>query len=79
VAEHLVRREAPVAAPAAALSPGPYCCDGFVLTLWQHVVHVVADPDNRAHVASAADALWRVHDVLADYRGQLPSWQKKIQ
>src|SRR3981081_3324967 len=32
VAGHLVRREAPVAAPAAALSPGPYCCDGFVLT-----------------------------------------------
>jgi hypothetical protein len=78
VAGHLVRREAPVAAPAAALSPGPYCCDGFVLTLWQHVEHVTADSDNRAHMASAADALWRVHNALADYPGPLPPWRKKI-
>jgi aminoglycoside phosphotransferase (APT) family kinase protein len=78
VVGHLVRREAPVAAPAAALSPGPYYCDGFVLTLWQHVEHVAADPDNPAHVASAADALWRVHNALVDYPGPLPSWRKKF-
>jgi Ser/Thr protein kinase RdoA (MazF antagonist) len=79
VARHLVRKGAPVVAPATTQPPGPHSCGGFVLTLWQHVEHVPADPDNRAHAASAAEALWRVHNALADYPGELPSWRDKIQ
>jgi hypothetical protein len=54
LSRELVRKEAPVFAPATTPPPGPHSCGGFILTLWQHVEHAPADQDNRAHMARRA-------------------------
>ena len=78
VARHLVRKAAPVVGPTTELPAGPYFHDELGLTLWQYVEHVAADGDNAEHVASAARALRRVHDALADFPGKLPSFRIKL-
>jgi hypothetical protein len=78
VARHLVQKDAPVVGPTTELPAGPHFHDGFGLTLWQFVKHVAADRDNRKHMTSAAEALRRVHDALADFPGALPSFRIKI-
>jgi hypothetical protein len=78
VAQHLVRRGAPVVGPTTDIAPGPHFLDHFGLTLWQFVEHVGADWDNREHMASAALALRRVHHALADFPSELPSFRVKI-
>jgi hypothetical protein len=78
VGRHLVQKGAPVVSPATDVFAGPHLHDGFALTLWQYVKHVAADGDNPAHRASAAEALRRVHDALADFPGELPSFRSKI-
>jgi Ser/Thr protein kinase RdoA (MazF antagonist) len=78
VARHLVERSAPVVPPATELAAGPHFHDGYGLTLWRFIDHVVADADNSAHVASAAQALRRMHQALADFPGELPNFRIKI-
>jgi hypothetical protein len=80
VVRHLIRRAAPVVGPITDLPAGPYFQDGFALSLWQFVEHVAADPDNPAHMASAALALRRVHDALWDFPGgELPGFMAKVE
>ena len=58
---------------------GPHFHKGFGLTLWHFLKHVVANGDNREHVASAAAALRRVYEALAYFRDdELPSFRNKI-
>jgi len=78
VARHLVAKGAPAVGLISDLPAGPYFHDGFGLTLWRFVEHVAADPDNQQHMASAAEALRRIHDALADFPGELPSFRAKI-
>lgn len=78
VAWHLVRKAAPVVGPSTALPAGPHFQDGLGITLWQFVEHVAADSDNRTHMESAARALRRIHDALADFPDALPPFRAKI-
>jgi hypothetical protein len=78
VARHLVQKAAPVVSPIAEFPAGPHFHDGFGMTLWQFVEHVVADFDNREHAADAARALREVHNALADFPGELPSFRTII-
>jgi Ser/Thr protein kinase RdoA (MazF antagonist) len=79
VVRHLVEKSAPVIGPTSELPAGPHFHEGFALTLWQFVDHVAADGDNAEHAASAAAALRRVHEGLADFRDDLPSFWIKIE
>ncbi len=79
VVQHLVEKSAPVVGLANELPAGPHLHEGFALTLWQFVDHVAADADNAAHAASAAAALRRIHEGLADFRDDLPSFWIKIE
>ena len=78
VARHLVRKAAPVVGPSTALPAGPHFQDGLGITLWQFVEHVAADSENRTDMESAARALRRIHDALADFPGALPPFRTKI-
>ena len=78
VARHLVENGVPVVGPSAALPAGPHVEDGFVLTLWEFVEHVVANKHNGEHVACAAEALRRVHQALTGFRGELPDFWRNI-
>jgi hypothetical protein len=78
IARHLVHKGAPVVGPTTDLPAGPYFHDGLGLTLWQFVEHVAADFDNREHVECAAMALHCVHDGLADFPDELPSFRTVI-
>jgi hypothetical protein len=75
VAWHLVQKAAPVVGPTTKFPAGPHFRGGLVLTLWQFVEHFAADFENREHVAGAAIALRDVHNALADFPGELPSFQ----
>jgi Phosphotransferase enzyme family len=77
-ARHLVQHAAPVVAPSSDLPAGPHFQDGFVVTFWDFVEHIAADEDNPEHVAKAAEALRRVHQALAGFRGELPDFWLKI-
>jgi hypothetical protein len=79
VARHLVEKSAPVIRPTSELPAGPHLHQGFALTLWRFVDHVAADGDNAEHAASAAAALRRVHEGLADFRDDLPSFWIKVE
>jgi predicted trehalose synthase len=79
VMQHLVEKSAPVVGPTNQLPAGPHFHEGFALTLWQFVDHIAADGDNAEHTASAAAALRRVHEGLADFRDDLPSFWIKIE
>jgi Ser/Thr protein kinase RdoA (MazF antagonist) len=74
VARHLVQKAAPVVGPTTEFPAGPHFHDGFGLTLWQFVEHIAADFDNREHAAAAAMALRSVHNALADFPSELPSF-----
>jgi hypothetical protein len=78
VARHLVERAAPIVGPVTEFPAGPYFHDEFGMTLWRFVEHIAADPHNREHMASAAEALRRVHNALADFPLELPSVRIKI-
>jgi phosphotransferase family enzyme len=79
VARHLAARQAPIVMPSTTHPAGPHVRGEFALTLWPYVDHVPADRDNPDHVARAAVALRRVHDALAGYPGELPSFRIKIE
>jgi predicted trehalose synthase len=77
VARYLVGKSAPVVGPSTLLPAGPHIQHGFALTFWKFVEHGAADTDNPEHIARSAEALARVHNELAGYRGELPElWTK---
>jgi len=79
VSRYLADRGAPVIGPARGAPPTPVVAEGFVATLWPHVVHTEAGYDNHAEVARAAHALRRVHEAFADYPGALPAYGDRIE
>jgi hypothetical protein len=79
ISRYLSQRGAPVVGPSEAMPSAPYVEEGFVVTLWPNVTHDEADYDDHEAVACAARALRQVHDVLADYPGELPSYGERIQ
>jgi Ser/Thr protein kinase RdoA (MazF antagonist) len=79
IASHLAKKAAPVVCPTTTPPAGPYFHDGFGLTLWQFIDHIAADFENRAHVAAAKMALRCIHDALADFPGELPSFKTIIE
>jgi hypothetical protein len=78
VGQHLSARGAPSVGLAAGVPPGPHFSDGFAVTFWEFVSHVPADEDNAEHTARAAAALSRVHQALADFPFELPTFWAKI-
>ena len=78
VGRHLAERAAPTISPVADFPAGPFFADGFGVTFWTYAEHVPANPENAAHMASAADALRRLHAALSDYPGTLPPLEAKI-
>lgn len=75
VVRHLVARGAPVVPPLT--EAGPYVEDGFVMTLWPFLSLEPADGER--HQALAVESLTRVHRALADYPGDLPAFERKIE
>ena len=78
VARFLAAREAPIVGLATAVPPGPHFADAFAMTFWELVTHTPAEEDNAEHIAHAAAALRRVHQALADYPAEVPSFWAKI-
>jgi hypothetical protein len=79
VSRYLSERGAPVIGPSEAMPSSPYVEEGMIVTLWPNVTHVEADYNDHHAVARAAKALRHVHDALADYPGELPSYDDRIQ
>jgi len=77
VVRHLAERGAPVVAPLA--EAGPYVEAGFVMTLWPFLSLELADGENERHQILAAGSLKHVHSAFADYPGDLPAFDRKIE
>ncbi len=71
VAHHLAQAHPPVMPPSTDLPPGPHFDADIGLTLWQFIDHQPACENDGP---AAAEALCRVHETLADYTGNLPSF-----
>ncbi|WP_407177476.1 phosphotransferase [Bradyrhizobium sp. STM 3562] len=79
IARHLGARGAPIVRSSQAYPAGPHVHEQFAMTLWLHVEHLRTDDDDDVErLASAARALRRVHEALADYPHWLPSYRAKI-
>jgi aminoglycoside phosphotransferase (APT) family kinase protein len=79
IARHLGERGAPVVLPSQSYPAGPHFHDGFAMTFWRYVEHHAVDYDDGEQIASAARALHKVHEALADLPHSLPSYLKKIE
>jgi phosphotransferase family enzyme len=66
VGEFLGQRDLAVA-PTDLMPPGPHQRDGLWMTVWEFVPHERELPDAR----EAGHSLRRLHEALADYRGEL--------
>jgi Ser/Thr protein kinase RdoA (MazF antagonist) len=75
VSAHLAARAAPVVVPAEEVPAGPYVSHGLTVTLWRYV-----EPVRGAELepAAAAAALGIVHEMLADFAGQLPGFTVEL-
>jgi predicted trehalose synthase len=78
VSRYLYDKGAPVVGPSPLQPAEPLVEDGMVATLWPNIVHTEADYDDPRALALAAQALHRVHEAFADYRGELPSYFDRI-
>jgi len=78
VARHLSERGAPVLPPLPGEGAGPYTEDGLTMTLWLHMPHAPADPENPQHRALASKTLALVHRAFADYPDWLPAFEEKL-
>jgi hypothetical protein len=67
VAGYVAGQGGPVTAPSSLADPGPYWQDGFVISLWEHVVALDVSPDP----AEVGVALARLHHVARDCRAEL--------
>ena len=56
----------------------PFIVDGMVMTLWPHIAHEKLD-DCDEGLRAAARGVRRVHDALATYPGELPSYAEKVE
>lgn len=77
VMRHLAQRGAPVVPPLA--EAGPHVEGDCVLTLWPLLALEPADGDSERHQILAAESLRRVHGAFADYPGDLPAFERKIE
>ena len=77
VMRHLAEKGAPVVAPF--VDAGPHIEDGLVMTLWPFLTLEPADGENERHQILAAESLKRVHRAFADYSGDLPAFERKIE
>jgi predicted AAA+ superfamily ATPase len=55
----------------------PIIEDEMVVTLWPYVAHQKTDYEDDDGLNASAQALQRVHDVLADYPMRFPRMQKR--
>jgi phosphotransferase family enzyme len=69
VATYLAADGAEVVPPAAEPPAGPHTEDGLAIAFWQLVRHDGATP---VSPAEAGEALRRLHEALAGFRGELP-------
>jgi hypothetical protein len=69
VASHAARAGAPVVLPSDLLDPGPYRHGGHVVTFWQYV-----EPKREVEPVAAGQGLRAIHEALAGYEGELPSF-----
>jgi molybdopterin-guanine dinucleotide biosynthesis protein A/GNAT superfamily N-acetyltransferase len=74
VAQHALRRSAPVVAPTRDPMPGPHRRDGVVLTFWEFVAELSGD----VAPSEAGEALGALHAALADYPGELPPLRARL-
>ena len=72
VAVVLAAGGAPIAAPLAGVEPTHDDETGFLVTLWNRLAHA---PASKVGSADLGDSLRRLHDHLARYEGELPSFQ----
>jgi hypothetical protein len=75
VAQHLADAGAPVVAPSAEPSPGPYFHSGVALTLWKFVPPT---PANETDAVIAAASLRASHEALISYAGELPPFTDAV-
>jgi hypothetical protein len=78
VSRFLSERGAPVVGPSGAMGSSPCVQEGFIVSLWPNVTHLLADYNDHQAVVRAAAALRQVHDIFADYAGELPSYEDRI-
>jgi predicted trehalose synthase len=75
IARHLVAQRAPVVAPAAELPQEVHHLAGFEVTFWHyHADDHAVDADPR----KLGEALFRVHEALETFSGQLPSFEVEL-
>lgn len=75
VATALVSEDAPIAPPLPGVAPERDPETGFVVTLWRRLDH---DPKREITATEAADALRHLHERLARYAGELPSFRSGL-
>ncbi len=76
VAQHLAAKRAPAVAPTVDPPPGPHVIGSATVTLWTFLEHRPADGGDDA--LAAGHALARLHDALADFQGELPSFAEDL-
>jgi len=79
VSRFLREKGAPVVAPPGSLLAGPYVIDGLAVTLWPQIDHNKGDYEDEKALGDAARSLRRVHEVLAAYPGELPSYKLRLE
>jgi hypothetical protein len=68
VARHLAELGAPVIPMHPDIPPGPHEHSGYPINFWQYVTRVDAEPSPR----EIGRTLFRCHELLRSYRGDLP-------
>jgi Phosphotransferase enzyme family len=68
VASHAARAGAAVVPPSDLLDPGPHRHGGHVIAFWKY-----AGQPREVEPVAAGEALRAIHEVLADYAGELPT------
>jgi hypothetical protein len=67
VASHAARAGARVVPPSDLLPPGPHRHGGHIVAFWSYI-----EPGGELDPKDAGRALREIHEVLADYTGELP-------
>ncbi len=67
VARYVAGRGGPVVPPASAADPGPHWQDGFVISLWEHIAALEAEPS----ATEVGVALARLHASTRGCRAEL--------
>ncbi|WP_410654235.1 phosphotransferase [Amycolatopsis sp. lyj-112] len=69
LSKHLTERDVLVVSPTTDPPAGPHFADGLPVTLWHYTPH---EPGSTLSPREVAISLFRVHEALADYPGELP-------